>query len=336
MVLSDTSEGQVLTRPDPPGAPLFHVSGMSLRATWPSPAILVDDVSFDLARGECVALIGESGCGKSLTCWSSIGLPPANVAMTAKAITFAGTPLMRRDAPDMANLRGKRIAMIFQDPVAALNPTRRIGHFLVSLLRKNRGLDRRAAQAEAVGLLQSVGIARAAERMSAYPHELSGGQCQRVMIAGALTGAPDVLIADEPTTALDVTTQAQIMELLSDLRRTRGLAVLLVTHDLGVVAEYADRAMVMYAGRIVEEGPVQALLSKPRHPYAQGLLRSLPPEHGKAPLTPISGTVPDLANRPDGCAFAPRCSRALTPTCTREKPVLEGVACWNPIPCPGA
>jgi peptide/nickel transport system ATP-binding protein len=325
-------------RPDDPGAPsLFRVEKLCLTTLSPNPYVLVDDVSFELARGESLAVIGESGCGKSLTCWSCVGLPPKGVQITATEIAFSGKRLFGPsglNAAAFTRVRGKRIAMIFQDPVAALNPRRRVGSFLVSLLRKHMNLNRAEAQSEAIRLLEAVGIPKARERMTAYPHELSGGQCQRVMIAGALAGDPDMIIADEPTTALDVTTQAQIMSLLDKLRRDRGLGVLLVTHDLGVVAECSDRVMVMYAGRVVETGPVDAVLSAPRHPYTLGLIRSLPPEHGKAALTPIQGTVPALSDRPSGCAFASRCPRALTEICHNEVPPLRrtgvrDVACWN-------
>ena len=264
--------------------------------------------------------------------------------MSADHLALEGKVLGGPMGPDQnafRRVRGKRIAMIFQDPVAGLNPVRKVGSFLVSLLKEHRGMNDRAAKEEAVRLLDAVGIPQARARMSAYPHELSGGQCQRVMIAGALSGDPDMIIADEPTTALDVTTQAQIMDLLSELRRERGLGLLIVSHDLGVIAENADRVAVMYAGRIVETGPVSDVFANPDHPYTAGLLDSVPPEEGRATLTPISGNVPSLFDLPSGCAFAPRCPRASEDPCTRQIPALEGAglrttACWQSVMRPGA
>lgn len=327
-------------RSSPDGAPpLFEVRNLNLDVRGLAPFPLVQDVSYELAKGEALALVGESGCGKSLTCWSSLGLPPRGVYMRADQLAFNGTSLAGPRGPNEAafrQVRGKQIAMIFQDPVAALNPVRKVGAFLISLLKAHRGLSDDAARTEAVRLLDAVGIPQAKARMGVYPHELSGGQCQRVMIAGALCGDPDMIIADEPTTALDVTTQAQIMDLLGELRRERGMGLLIVSHDLGVIAENADRVAVMYAGRIVETGPVDQVFGDPGHPYTAGLLRSVPPEEGRATLTPVEGHVPSLAHLPSGCAFAPRCPRATDDPCRMISPPLESAndratACWHPM-----
>lgn len=319
--------------------PLFEVKDLNLEVRGLTSFPLVQAVSYSLNKGEALALVGESGCGKSLTCWSSLGLPPRGVFMTANNLTFDGVQLAGPKGPDQAafrHVRGKRIAMIFQDPIAALNPVRKVGQFLGSLLKAHRGMNDAAATAEAVRLLDAVGISEAKARMISYPHELSGGQCQRVMIAGALSSDPDIIIADEPTTALDVTTQTQIMQLLGDLRRDRGMALLIVSHDLGVIAENADRVAVMYAGRIVETGQVSVVFEKPNHPYTAGLLRSVPPETGHATLTPIPGNVPSLAHLPAGCAFAARCERARQDPCSIHVPPLaelrtRATACWFPV-----
>lgn len=320
-------------------SPFFRVEGLNLAATGLRTFSLVQDVSYQLDRGEALALVGESGCGKSLTCWSSLGLPPHGISLSVKHMSLGDETLADTEGLNQKTfrrIRGKRIAMIFQDPVAALNPVRRVGSYLTSLLKANRGMGGEAATAEAIRLLDAVGIPRAKERLVSYPHELSSGQCQRVMIAGALSGEPDIIIADEPTTALDVTTQAQIMSLLKDLRKDRGLGLLIVSHDLGVIAENVDRVAVMYAGRIVEMGDVDAVLSLPQHPYTLGLLNSVPPEAGRAALTPVGGNVPSLFDLPDGCAFWPRCGSATDAPCKATVPDLKlqdgrSVACWHPV-----
>ena len=296
---------------------------------------LLNDVSFEIESGHALGLVGESGSGKSLTCLAVNRLLPIGVEQIAGDVAFDGQKLgdMKPDA--LATLRGKRIAMIFQDPSACLNPLRTVGGFLLSLLQLHRGLRGMAAEAEAIRLLDAVGIPSPRVRLRLYPHELSGGQNQRVMIAGALAGDPDLLIADEPTTALDVTTQAQILDLLDRLRRERGMALLIVSHDFGVIAEAAERVAVMYAGRIVEKADVRILLSAPRHPYSAGLLRSIPPTDEQAVLTPIRGQPVSPASQPPGCAFAPRCAWA-SDVCKRDVPPhrlvgRSSVACHHPL-----
>ena len=267
-------------------------------------------VDLDIAAGEALGLVGESGSGKSITWLAALGLlgPRAHVG---GSVRLAGRELLGAPVAELEAVRGRRIAMIFQDPASALNPVHRVGRQIVEALRLHRGLDVAAARAEAVRLLDRVGVADARRRLDDYPHQLSGGLNQRVMIAMALAGQPDLLIADEPTTALDATIQAQILDLLRELRREGGMAMVLISHDLGVVAENADRIAVMYAGRIVEEAPAEALFGAPRHPYTSGLLAALPDLAGpRRRLVAIPGTVPEPANLPLGCAFAPRCPRA--------------------------
>src|SRR5256714_4796828 len=272
----------------------------------------VDGVSFYLDRGELLGLVGESGCGKSITALSIMRLvaPPGRIV--AGEILFEGRDLLKLSNREMRNVRGNDIAMIFQDPMTSLNPVYTVGEQIAEALRLHRKLSRKAAKAAAVEAMREVAIPDPARRADDYPHQLSGGMRQRVMIAMALACDPKLLIADEPTTALDVTIQAQILELLNELRRTRELGVILITHDLGVVAEVADRVAVMYTGRIVEESPVEELFARPKHPYTEGLLRSVPKlteaEVVKAErLETIEGTVPSPTQLPPGCHFAPRC-----------------------------
>jgi len=288
----------------------------------------VDDVSFYLDRGELLGLVGESGCGKSMTALSIMRLiaPPGNIV--AGEILFEGQNLLRFSNAAMRDVRGNDIAMIFQDPMTSLNPVFTVGEQIAEALRLHRGLGRKAARQAAVEAMREVSIPDPALRADDYPHQLSGGMRQRVMIAMALACDPKLLIADEPTTALDVTIQAQILELLNGLRRNRDLAILLITHDLGVVAEVADRVAVMYTGRIVEESPVDELFARPKHPYTEGLLRSVPKltaEHvAKAErLQTIEGTVPKPTRLPAGCHFEPRCPYRM-PRCKEgEIPLYE-------------
>jgi oligopeptide/dipeptide ABC transporter ATP-binding protein len=280
----------------------------------------VDGVSFHLEEGELLGLVGESGCGKSITALSLMRLvgPPGRV--TGGEIRFGGENLLAATEDRMREIRGDDIAMIFQDPMTSLNPVYTVGEQIAEALRLHRKLNRRRAREAAVEAMREVSIPDPARRADDYPHQLSGGMRQRVMIAMALACDPRLLIADEPTTALDVTIQAQILELIDELRRTRNLAVLLITHDLGVVAEVADRVAVMYTGRIVEESPVEELFARPKHPYTEGLLRSVPKlteaHVAKAErLSTIEGTVPKPTNLPDGCHFAPRCPHRM-PRCT--------------------
>jgi peptide/nickel transport system ATP-binding protein/oligopeptide transport system ATP-binding protein len=282
----------------------------------------VDGVSFHLGRGELLGLVGESGCGKSVTAMSLMRLvsPPGKVV--GGEVLFEGADLLKLSESKMRAIRGDDIAMIFQDPMTSLNPVFKVGEQIAEALRLHRGMNRRQARRAAVAAMREVSIPDPERRADDYPHQLSGGMRQRVMIAMALACDPKLLIADEPTTALDVTIQAQILELLNELRRTRELAVLLITHDLGVVAEVADRVAVMYTGRIVEQSPVGELFARPKHPYTEGLLRSVPKltaaEVEKAVrLQSIEGVVPRLTQLPTGCHFAPRCPHRM-PRCAEE------------------
>jgi len=283
------------------------------------------DVSLSIDRGETLALVGESGSGKSVTACSILRLLPRRVArVTGGQILFNGADLLALDDRAMQGIRGNRIAMIFQEPMSALNPVMRIGDQIIEAVRLHRRVTHAEAHARALALLEQVRMPSPRERANDFPHQLSGGMRQRAMIAIALACEPDLLIADEPTTALDVTTQAQILALLKRLQAETGMAMLLITHDLGVVAETANRAAVMYAGRVVEQGPVEALLTRPAHPYTAGLLaalaiETLPPG---SRLPEIPGTVPPLSAMPAGCAFAPRCTHAVA-RCRIEVPVLE-------------
>jgi peptide/nickel transport system ATP-binding protein/oligopeptide transport system ATP-binding protein len=288
----------------------------------------VDGVSFHIDKGELLSVVGESGCGKSITALSIMRLvsPPGRII--GGSIKFDGEELLTASDARMRQIRGDEIAMIFQDPMTSLNPVYTVGEQIAEALRLHRGLSRKAARDAAIEAMQEVAIPDPARRVDDYPHQLSGGMRQRVMIAMALACDPRLLIADEPTTALDVTIQAQILELLDNLRRTRELGVLLITHDLGVVAEVADRVVVMYTGRIVEESPVKELFARPKHPYTEGLLRSVPKltaegvERQKR-LETIEGTVPSPVALPPGCHFAPRCSHRM-PRCSEgEIPLYE-------------
>ncbi|MGY3447891.1 ABC transporter ATP-binding protein [Bradyrhizobium sp. USDA 4353] len=288
-------------------APLVSISG--LKVAFDGTQVL-HGIDLDIAKGEAVGLVGESGSGKSVTWLAALGLLPAK-AKIAGSTTLDGRELIGAEGKVLDQVRGRRIAMIFQDPASALNPVLTIRRQLCESLGLHRGLRGEAARVEALRLLDLVGIPDATRRLSAYPHEFSGGQVQRIMIAMALAGQPDLLIADEPTTALDATIQAQILDLLAAVRREFNMAMVLISHDLGVVAENCDRVCVMYAGRIVERAPATALFDDPWHPYAQGLIGALPPLDGaRRRLQAIPGTVPDPRALPSGCAFAPRCNFA--------------------------
>ena len=288
------------------------------------PVRAVNSVSFDVAPGETLAIVGESGSGKSVTALSILNLIPDPGRIEKGRILFEGRDLLALDQDGIRAVRGNRIAMIFQEPMSSLNPVLTIGRQVAEPLRLHRGLKRREALEQAALLLGSVAIPDAAKRLGDYPHQFSGGMRQRVMIAMALACHPRLLIADEPTTALDVTVQAQILELLKERTREADSALILITHDLGVVARYADRVAVMYGGRIVESGPAAALYADPRHPYTQGLLRSVPRLEGDAGgrLESIEGQPPDLAALPAGCAFAPRCPH-VRERCVEAPPLLE-------------
>lgn len=294
----------------------------NLQTHFPTRAGLVravNDVSFYLDRGELLGLVGESGCGKSITALSIMRLisPPGKIV--GGEILFDGRNLLKLSEAEMRAMRGDDIGMIFQDPMTSLNPVYTVGEQIAEALRLHRKLSRKAARDGAVAAMKEVAIPDPSRRVDDYPHQLSGGMRQRVMIAMALACDPKLLIADEPTTALDVTIQAQILELLDGLRKTRELAVLLITHDLGVVAEVADRVAVMYTGKIVEESPVDELFARPKHPYTEGLLRSVPKltakdVEKKDRLSTIEGTVPSPTALPPGCHFEPRCPYRL-PRC---------------------
>jgi oligopeptide/dipeptide ABC transporter ATP-binding protein len=288
----------------------------------------VDGVSFDVRRGEIVGIVGESGCGKSATCLSILRLLPVNGRVVSGTLTLGGTELGSLSERAMRDVRGRSVAMIFQDPMTSLNPYMRIGEQLAETCVIHLGQSEAAAEARALELMKRVRIPDAERRMRSYPHELSGGMRQRVMIAMALLCDPELLIADEPTTALDVTIQAQILELLLELRRERGLAIILVTHDLGVVATACDRVLVMYAGRIVESAAASELFRAPLHPYTQALLRSLPRvnETEGTPLESIGGMPPHLDRGPfTECTFAPRC-RYVHDACRVREPELTRVS----------
>jgi len=272
----------------------------------------VSDVSLSADAGQTVAVVGESGSGKTVTALAILGLIDRPGAITSGEIRLAGRPLVGLSEREYRQVRGREIAMVFQDPMTSLNPVQRVGEQVAEAIAVHDGTgSRRAARGRALEMLERVGLSPAAARARAYPHELSGGMRQRVMMAMALANRPQVLIADEPTTALDVTTQAQILELLVDLQREMGLTLVIVTHDLGVVAGVADRIVVMYAGRVVEEGPVDAVFASAGHPYTRGLLASVPRrDQERGALAAISGSPPDPARLPAGCAFHPRCALA--------------------------
>ena len=283
----------------------------------------VDGVSFYLDRGELLGLVGESGCGKSITALSVMRLIASPGKIVNGEILFDGKDLLKLSDSEMRQMRGDDIAMIFQDPMTSLNPVFTVGEQIAEALRLHRKMSHKQARQAAIEAMREVAIPDPARRLDDYPHQLSGGMRQRVMIAMALACNPKLLIADEPTTALDVTIQAQILELLDELRKQRQLAVLLITHDLGVVAEVADRVAVMYTGRIVEESPVDELFARPKHPYTEGLLRSVPKLSvtdmvQKPRLETIEGVVPRPTDLPPGCHFAPRCRHRM-PRCTQEE-----------------
>ncbi|MDN3565256.1 ABC transporter ATP-binding protein [Paeniroseomonas aquatica] len=287
----------------------------------------VDGVSFEVAAGETLAIVGESGCGKSVTAMSILRLIPEPPGKIAGAIRFQGKDLLTLSEPEMRDIRGNEISMIFQEPMTSLNPVLNVGRQIGETLRLHQGLSAKDAEAKAVEMLTLVGIPEPGRRVREYPHQLSGGMRQRVMIAIALACNPKLLIADEPTTALDVTIQAQILELMRDLKHRVGAAIVLITHDLGVVAEVAERVVVMYAGKKVEEAPVGQLFRTPRHPYTQGLLGSMPKLGSsltgtETRLAEIPGLVPSLKQKIPGCVFASRCSHA-TDLCVKVAPALE-------------
>jgi oligopeptide/dipeptide ABC transporter ATP-binding protein len=314
---------------------LLEIRGLRVSfATDAGPVPAVRGVDLALAAGETLALVGESGCGKSVTALSILRLIPSPPgAFDAGEIRLDGENLLAASEPRMREIRGNDVAMVFQEPMTSLNPVLRVGEQVAEAVELHQRVGREVARARTIEAFARVGIPAPEQRVDEYPHQLSGGLRQRVMIAMALACNPKLLIADEPTTALDVTIQAQILELIAKLQREVGMAVLLITHDLGVVAETAHRVAVMYAGRVVEQADVLALFERPRHPYTAGLLRSRPRldvPHGR--LVPIEGSVPDALHQPPGCAFHPRCPLAEE-RCKREEPPLAGqgaqrFACW--------
>jgi peptide/nickel transport system ATP-binding protein/oligopeptide transport system ATP-binding protein len=297
-------------------------------------AAAIEDISFDLQEGEILGIVGESGSGKSVTALTIMGLlpsPPARVL--AGSVTFLGQDLLRLSDTAMRRVRGPGIAMVFQEPMTSLNPVFTIGEQVMETIRAHEAMSQRALFARAVEMLEKVGIPSPAARMTDYPHQLSGGQRQRVMLAIALSCRPKLLIADEPTTALDVTIQAQILDLIMDLRDEFGMAIIIITHNMGVIAETADRVVVMYAGRVIEQAPVATLFDQPLHPYTRGLLSCVPTlDQRKARLDAIPGTLPEPGRRPPGCPFAPRCPIAI-PACAEALPPLATHASGHTAAC---
>jgi oligopeptide/dipeptide ABC transporter ATP-binding protein len=316
-------------------APLLSVEGLQTHfETGQGVLRAVDGVSFSIERGEVLGLVGESGCGKSVTSLSIMRLVPPPGRVAAGRVLFEGEDLLAKDAEAMRRVRGARIAMVFQEPMTSLNPVFSIGDQIASAILAHSGAGRREAWQRTVEMLDLVQIPSPRQRARDFPHQLSGGLRQRAMIAMALASGPALLIADEPTTALDVTIQAQILDLLRRLQAERGMAVLLITHDLGVVAELCHRVAVIYGGRIVEMAPVTSLFARPLHPYTRGLLQCLPhPSRFGQPLASIEGVPPDLRQRSAGCRFAPRCSYAVA-ACRRDEPTLEEREPGHFVACP--
>ena len=309
---------------------LLEVQNLSLEfrgSRGAGPIVALQDVSFSLDRGETLAVLGESGSGKSITAKAVMGILPKPAAqVTAGRILFEGADLLQLPAPKLRAVQGARIAMVFQDALSALNPVQTVSAQIAELYRVHRGLGRREAKERAIEMMRLVRIPDAAKRADDYPFQFSGGMRQRIMIAMALALDPDVLIADEPTTALDATVQAQILELLAEVTAERRMALMMITHDMGVAGQLADRALVMYAGRVAEHGPIDAVFDNPAHPYTRGLLGSIPgAAHRGQDLPTIPGLPPDIARRPPGCSFNPRCAYA-TAECASLEPALVAFA----------
>ncbi len=298
----------------------------------PRPVVAVNGVSFEIRKGETLGLVGESGSGKSVTAFSIIGLlqPPGRV--TTGRVMFQGRDLASLPEPEMRKVRGAGIGFVFQEPMAALNPVMRVGAHIAEALVVHGLASKGEARSRAIDLLRAVKITDPDKRVDDYPHQLSGGMRQRVMMAVALACKPPLLIADEPTTALDVTVQAQILDLLRDMKKQFDLSLLLITHDLGVIAETADRVAVMYAGRIVEQGTVREIFHQPKHPYTRGLLASIPGGTAGSRLRAIEGTVPNLASLPPGCSFAPRCGDRM-PVCDTAFPEVTTLGSEHSVRC---
>ncbi len=321
--------------------PLLSVKDLEVSfSTRKSTVYAVNGISFDLEAGETLGIVGESGCGKSVSSLAMLGILPKAGSVPAGSVEFQGVDLLQLPDSKLRQIRGRDIAMIFQDPMTSLNPVLTVGRQITETLEKHLEMDKDVARKEAAVLLDRVGIPSAKDRLGDYPHQFSGGMRQRVMIAIALSCRPKLLIADEPTTALDVTIQAQILEVLRQLTAEENMALILITHDLGVVAGVCERTNVMYAGRFVETAPTRELFARPRHPYTLGLLKSVPRLDAarKERLEPIAGAPRDLRSLPSGCSFAPRCLYAVNRS-REETPRLEPidgadhmVACWNPVP----
>ncbi|MGH8766168.1 MAG: dipeptide/oligopeptide/nickel ABC transporter permease/ATP-binding protein, partial [Burkholderiales bacterium] len=309
-----------------PADALLVVGNLTVRA--PGGAELLSDVSFHLRRGETLGLVGESGCGKSMTATAIMGLLPVGVRVASGSIRLGGTELVGLPESGLRRVRGKRAGMVFQEPVAALSPVHTVGRQLVDAVRAHAGLSERQARGRAAELLALVGVPDPRRRLDDYPHQFSGGMAQRVVIAGALACEPELLIADEPTTALDVTIQAQVLDLLMELRQRLSMSMLLITHDLGVVADACDRVAVMYAGEIVETGTVEATFDRPRHPYTAALLAAMPRGEGSATaLATIPGRVPAAWDWPAGCRFHPRCAHSQPECSVAAIASADGVRC---------
>ena len=314
--------------------PLIEVADLAIQlSTSRGAAQAVRKVSFSLRRGETMGLVGESGCGKSVTALALMGLLPDS-AVVSGSIRLDGCELVGLSDADYCRLRGNRISMIFQEPMTALNPMHTIGHQVAEPLRRHTNCSAAQARKEAIALLDRVGLPDAAKRVDAYPHQFSGGQRQRITIAMALACQPDVLIADEPTTALDVTIQGQILDLIADLVAERGMAMILISHDLGVIAENVQRMMVMYGGTVVESGPTTDVFARMGHPYTQGLFRARPRLGARkgTRLRTIAGTVPELADLPEGCAFADRCA-IVESRCRMGLPAAVEVRAGHHVRC---
>ncbi len=313
-------------------ADVLSVQDLSVRFTG-APAPVVDAVSLSVKPGETLAVVGESGCGKSVSSLALMGLLPASATVTARSAVLLGEPLLARDEAGWRAIRGNRLAMIFQEPMTALNPVFTVGDQIAESVMRHQGLSARQARARALDMLRKVSVPDPVRRLDAYPHQLSGGLRQRIVIAMALANDPALIIADEPTTALDVTIQAQILALIGALQAETGAAMILITHDLGVVAEVADHVAVMYAGRIVEDGPVAALFDDPQHPYTIGLMGSMPsngPREGR--LATIAGRVPTPAEMPAGCRFASRCPFVIA-ACRDARPPLRALTPGHAAAC---
>lgn len=300
----------------------------------------IRDLSFHINQGETLGIVGESGCGKSITSLATMGLLPPTATVSSKTFSFQGSDLISMPEKEKRKLRGGDMAMIFQDPMTSLNPSYTVGFQIIETLKIHQGGTSQELNQKAINLLNEVGIPAPENRMKSYPHQLSGGMCQRIMIAMAIACRPKLLIADEPTTALDVTIQAQILSLLKKLQKDYDMGLILITHDIGVVAQMADRILVMYAGECVESGNIKEVLKNAKHPYTKGLLDSLPAyassDKHRTKLSSISGMVPNLSNRPVGCQFAPRCFAAQD-KCNTEKPLTNfnsdsrSIKCFYPI-----